>query len=185
MSKYEKTAIDGVYIINPVLHGDERGYFYESFNRAEFLMETDIDFNPVQDNESFSIQGVLRGLHFQRAPHAQAKLVRCVVGEVFDVAVDLRPNSKTYGKYVSVVLSAENHKQFFIPKGFAHGFYVMSDHAVFQYKCDDFYYPELEDGIAWFDQDINVKWPIPDRFLPYLSKKDINRQTLKDYGTRN
>lgn len=177
----EKTDIEGVFVVTPTVYKDSRGYFYESFNEVEFQKKTGIAFYPVQDNQSCSNQWVLRGLHFQREPYAQAKLVRCVVGEVYDVAVDIRPESETFGKYVAVRLSDENHKQLFIPEGFAHGFLAMSDKAVLQYKCNDLYLPEAEDGIAWYDQDINVEWPLPDRFLPYLSEKDAKRQTLKEY----
>lgn len=182
----EKTDIEGVFVITPTVYKDSRGYFYESFNEVEFQKKTGIAFYPVQDNQSCSNQWVLRGLHFQREPYAQAKLVRCVVGEVYDVAVDIRPESETFGKYVAVRLSDENHKQLFIPEGFAHGFLAMSDQAVLQYKCNDFYHPEAEDGIAWDDKDININWPIEHAMWPitkgvYLSKKDTNRQTLKEY----
>ena len=142
-----KTSIDGVVIIEPRIFRDERGYFFESFSQREFDEKVGhIDF--VQDNESMSVYGVMRGLHFQRPPYAQSKLVRCVRGKVLDVAVDIRAGSPTYGKYVAVELSEENHRQIFIPKGFAHGFSVLSDEAVFQYKCDNFYHPESEIGRA-------------------------------------
>ena len=174
------TNIDGVYIIDPTVHEDSRGYFYESFNEKEFNEKTGADFHPVQDNESKSVYGVLRGLHFQEPPHEQAKLVKVVKGIVFDVAVDLRPDSMTRGKYVSTLLSAENRRQFFIPKGFAHGFVVLSDEAVFQYKCDDYYHPECEGGIAWDDEDLNVLWPVSDVDI-ILSDKDKKRQSYNEY----
>ena len=161
------TNIEGVYIIEPNVIGDSRGYFFESFNEKEFNEKTGADFHPVQDNESRSTYGVLRGLHFQEAPYAQAKLVRVVKGMVFDVAVDLREDSHTKGKYVCTLLSEDNKFQFFIPKGFAHGFVVLSDEAVFQYKCDEYYHPEAENGIYWDDDDLNIVWPI--------SELDINK----------
>lgn len=154
------TNIEGVYIIEPNVIEDSRGYFFESFNEKEFNEKTGADFHPVQDNESRSCYGVLRGLHFQEEPYAQAKLVRVVKGMVFDVAVDLREGSHTMGKYVCTLLSEDNKMQFFIPKGFAHGFVVLSDEAVFQYKCDEYYHPEAENGIAWDDVTLNIVWPI-------------------------
>ena len=175
-----KTNIDGVFIIEPTVHEDSRGYFFESFNEREFVEKTGVDFHPVQDNESMSSYGVLRGLHFQNEPHAQAKLVRVVKGEVFDVAVDVRKNSPTLGKYVSVVLSEENKKQFFIPKGFAHGFVVLSPEAVFQYKCDDFYHPECESGLAWYDDEIGIEWPVKKEDIS-VSEKDKHRMNLCTY----
>ena len=148
----KKTEIEGVYIIEPKVFEDSRGYFFESFNELEFNDKTGANFHPVQDNESKSSYGILRGLHFQEEPHSQAKLVRVVSGEVYDVAVDLRKDSPTLGQYVGVKLTGENKKQFFIPNGFAHGFVVLSDTAVFQYKCDEFYHPESENGIKWNDK---------------------------------
>lgn len=185
MSVYKKTSIDGVYVIEPVFHKDNRGYFYESFNAVEFKVNTGIDFNPVQENISKSSIGVLRGLHFQNPPHEQAKLVSVVKGIVLDVAVDLRLNSPTFGKYEWLELSEKNKKQFFIPKGFAHGFLVLSDEAIFQYKVDDYWHPECEDGTAWDDKDINIDWEsllnlIPNREV-ILSEKDKNRKSLSDY----
>ena len=144
-----KTYIDGLFIIEPKVFDDDRGYFYESFNKEEFKQKTGIDFNPVQDNESKSVKNVIRGLHFQKSPYAQAKLVRVIKGEIIDVAVDLRPDSETFGQYVAVDLSEDNKRQFFIPKGFAHGFVVLSDEAIFQYKCDEYYHPEAEGGISY------------------------------------
>ena len=182
MSAYKKTSIDGVFEIKPVFHNDPRGYFYESFNEDEFKRETGIDFHVVQENISLSNFGVLRGLHFQKEPHEQAKLVRVLEGSVIDVAVDLRKDSKTFGKYVWINLTGDNHKQFFIPRGFAHGFLVLSDIARFQYKVDDYWHPECEDGIAWDDKDIDFHW---ESYLhgrtPILSDKDISRKTLAEY----
>ena len=152
------TDIEGVLILEPAVFGDQRGYFMESFSERDFVSQTGIEVRFVQDNESFSRRGVLRGLHFQRAPHAQAKLVRVVRGRVLDVAVDIRPQSPTFGRYVAVELSAENHRQLFIPKGFAHGYFAMED-SVFQYKCDDFYHANDEGGLAWNDPSIGITWP--------------------------
>lgn len=174
------TNIDGVYVIEPELHNDSRGYFYESFNEKEFNEKTRANFHPVQDNESKSKYGVLRGLHFQNPPHEQAKLVRVVKGAVFDVAVDLRPDSHTRGKYACTILTSDNQRQFFIPKGFAHGFVVLSDEAIFQYKCDDYYHPECENGIKWDDEDISIIWPISDTMI-VLSDKDKNRKSYHEY----
>ena len=176
-----KTEIPGVLIVEPTVYGDERGYFFESFNEREFKEKSGFKVHFVQDNESKSSYGVVRGLHFQRPPHAQSKLVRVVKGEVLDVAVDIRPNSATYGKYVAVRLSAESHRQFFIPKGFAHGFSVLSDEVVFQYKCDAFYDPSCEGAIAWDDPDLGIDWLVPqDKVV--LSEKDKHHPTLKELG---
>ena len=154
------TDIAGVYIIQPKVFKDSRGYFFESFSKRDFEKEIGkVDF--VQDNESCSSKGVIRGLHFQKPPFSQAKLVRCVVGKVLDVAVDLRKDSPTYGKHVAVELSEDNHLQFFIPKGFAHGFEVLSDVAIFQYKCDEYYHPEAEGGLYAFDPELNIGWTTP------------------------
>ena len=174
-----KTDIEGVVVIEPQVFGDERGYFFESFNAERFLAETGIDVAFVQDNESRSKRGVLRGLHFQREPYAQAKLVRVVRGRVLDVAVDIRPGSPTFGKYVATELSGENHRQMFIPKGFAHGYVVLEDNTVFQYKCDEYYHPEVEDGIAWNDPQIGIEWPLPEDEI-ILSDKDRKRRTLRE-----
>lgn len=173
------TEIDGLLILEPRLFQDSRGYFFESFNQKEFESKVgNVTF--VQDNESKSCYGVVRGLHFQKGEHAQSKLVRVVKGKALDVAVDLRPESPTFGKYVSVELSEDNHLQFFIPKGFAHGFSVLSDEVVFQYKCDNFYCPESEGSIAWDDPDLGIDWKIPaDRII--LSDKDRKHPRLKDY----
>ena len=154
-----KTDIEGVIIIKPQIFKDSRGYFFESFSQREFNEKvTPIQF--VQDNESCSSYGVMRGLHFQKPPYSQSKLVRCVKGSVLDVAVDIRKGSPTYGKHVAIELSAENHLQFFIPKGFAHGFAVLSEEAIFQYKCDEFYTPQSEGGIQLMDESLGINWPI-------------------------
>lgn len=174
-----KTDIEGVVVIEPQVFGDERGYFFESFNAECFLAETGIDVAFVQDNESRSKRGVLRGLHFQREPYAQAKLVRVVQGRVIDVAVDIRHGSPTFGKYVATELSGENHRQMFIPKGFAHGYVVLEDDTVFQYKCDEYYHPESEAGIAWNDPQIGIEWPLSEDEI-ILSDKDRKHLTLKE-----
>lgn len=171
-----KTEIEGVLIIEPELFGDSRGYFMESFSQRAF----DRDVAPirfVQDNRSYSRYGVVRGLHYQREPYAQSKLVSCVVGRVLDVAVDIREGSPTYGKHVAVELSADNHRQLFIPKGFAHGFAVLSEEALFEYKCDEFYHPEAECGIAWDDPHIGIDWRLPKEDI-ILSSKDNNYKNL-------
>lgn len=170
--KFTETEIEGVYIIEPTVFGDNRGYFMETYNYNEFK-EAGLDMVFVQDNQSKSKKGVLRGLHFQKT-HPQGKLVRVIEGEVFDVAVDLRKDSKTYGKWVGVILSKDNKKQFYIPEGFAHGFLVLSDEAEFTYKCTDFYHPEDEGGIAWNDPDIGVEWPMEGIEKVILSDKDKN-----------
>lgn len=172
------TAIPGVVIIEPKVFGDHRGYFFESYSERDFKANVaDVDF--VQDNESKSSYGVIRGLHFQLPPHAQSKLVRVVRGRVLDVAVDVRRGSPTFGKHVSVELSEDNHRQFFIPRGFAHGFAVLSEEAVFQYKCDSFYAPECEGAIAWDDPDLGIDWGIPVEEA-LLSAKDSCHPRLKD-----
>ena len=173
---FTKTEIDGVYIIEPKVFGDNRGYFMETYNENEFKANG-LDYTFVQDNQSKSKKGVLRGLHFQKT-HPQAKLVRVLEGEVLDVAVDLRKGSKTYGKWVGVVLSEENKKMFMIPRGFAHGFVVLSDTATFAYKCDEFYHPEDEGGIAWNDPDVAIDWQYKGE--PLLSEKDKKHPTLKE-----
>lgn len=176
-----KTDIEGVVIIEPRVFEDSRGYFFESFSQREFE-EKVRKINFVQDNESMSSYGVMRGLHFQRPPYAQSKLVRCVKGKVLDVAVDIRKGSPTYGKYVAVELSEENHRQFFIPRGFAHGFAVLSDTAVFQYKCDNFYAPEADGGISIQDDSLGIDWHIPaDKVV--LSSKDMKHLCLKDFDS--
>lgn len=173
------TEIEGVYIIEPRVFGDERGYFFESFNAERFRDQTGIDVTFVQDNESRSRKGILRGLHFQREPHAQAKLVRVVQGRVLDVAVDIRKGSPTFGKYVATELSGENHRQMFIPKGFAHGYVTLEEDTIFQYKCDEFYHPETEGGIAWNDSQIGIDWGVPNDEV-ILSEKDIQNPLLAD-----
>lgn len=173
-----ETEIKGVFIIEPKVFGDSRGYFYESFSQREFEDAIGpVSF--VQDNQSKSSYGVVRGLHFQKPPHAQAKLVRVVKGTVLDVAVDLRKGSPTFGKHMAVELSEENHRQVFIPKGFAHGFSVLSEEAVFQYKCDDYYAPETEGAVAWDDPELNIDWRIPADAI-ILSEKDKRHPQLKE-----
>lgn len=173
-----ETAIPGVVIIEPRIFEDARGYFFESFNQREFEEKVGpIRF--VQDNESKSSYGVVRGLHFQKGEHAQSKLVRVVKGAVLDVAVDIRKGSPTFGKWVSVELTEDNHRQCFIPKGFAHGFSVLSKEVIFQYKCDNFYAPQSEGAIAWNDPDLNIDWRIPaDKII--LSAKDSNHPLLRN-----
>lgn len=174
-----KTAIEGVVIIEPKVFGDARGYFFESFSQKEF----DEKVRPVkfvQDNESMSRYGVMRGLHFQAPPFTQSKLVRCVLGKVLDVAVDIRKGSPTYGQHVAVELSEENKRAMFIARGFAHGFAVLSDTAVFQYKCDQFYHPEADTGISILDSSLGIDWHIPtDKAI--LSEKDLKHALLKDF----
>lgn len=185
--KVIRTDIPDVVIVEPKVFGDYRGYFFESFSERDFAEQVrEVKF--VQDNESRSCYGVVRGLHFQLPPHAQSKLVRVVSGRVLDVAVDIRRGSPTFSRHVAVELSAENHRQLFIPRGFAHGFAVLSDEAVFQYKCDSYYAPQSEAAIAWDDPAIGIDWGIPaDRIL--LSEKDRRSPLLKDaaglfdYGT--
>ena len=173
-----ETDIKGLYVIEPKVFGDSRGYFFEAFSQREFEKVIG-PVNFVQDNESKSCYGVVRGLHFQKGEKAQAKLVRAVKGKVLDVAVDLRDGSPTYGKHFAVELSEENHRQMFIPKGFAHGFSVLSEEAIFQYKCDAYYAPESEGAVAWDDPDLAIDWRIPaDKVL--LSVKDSCHPKLKD-----
>ena len=174
-----KTDIEGVVIIEPRIFEDARGYFFESFSQREFEEKVGkVVF--VQDNESKSSYGVMRGLHFQRPPFTQSKLVRCVKGAVLDVAVDLRKGSPTYGKHVAVELTEDNHRQFFIPQGFAHGFAVLSDEAVFQYKCDNFYVPQADGGISILDESLGIDWKIPTE-KAILSDKDTKHPLLKDF----
>ena len=179
-----KTDIEGVLVIEPKVFKDPRGYFFESFSQREFdekvtpILGHSIHF--VQDNESMSSYGVMRGLHFQRPPFTQSKLVRCVRGSVLDVAVDLRKGSPTYGQSVAVELTEDNHRQFFIPKGFAHGFAVLSESAVFQYKCDEFYHPEADGGISILDESLGIDWRIPaDKAI--LSDKDLRHPRLTEF----
>lgn len=175
------TSIGGLFIIEPRIFEDSRGYFFESFSQREFEEKIG-SINFVQDNESKSSYGVMRGLHFQRPPFTQSKLVRCVKGAVLDVAVDIRKGSPTYGQHVAVELTEDNHRQFFIPKGFAHGFAVLSETAVFQYKCDEFYHPEADGGISILDDSLNIDWCIPtDKAI--LSDKDTKHPLLKDFDS--
>lgn len=176
--KFLKTEIEGAYILDPVVHGDERGYFFESFSEREF-QEVVGPVHFVQDNESRSCYGVVRGLHFQKGESAQAKLVRCVRGTVLDVGVDIRPESPTFGKHVSVELSESNHRMLFLPRGIAHGFSVLSDEAVFQYKCDNYYAPQSEGGLSWDDPDLAIDWKVPLEDV-VLSEKDRSRPRLKE-----
>lgn len=176
--KVIQTAIPGVVIIEPRIFNDERGYFFESFSQRDFNQEVrEIHF--VQDNESKSSYGVLRGLHFQKTPYAQSKLVRVIKGSVLDVAVDIRKGSPTFGQHVAVELTGDNHRQFFIPRGFAHGFSVLTDEVVFQYKCDNFYAPQAEGALAWNDPDLHIDWRLPEADV-ILSEKDRHNPRLKD-----
>ena len=176
-----KTDIEGVVIIEPKVFGDSRGYFFESWSQKDFdELVRPVKF--VQDNESMSTYGVMRGLHFQAPPFTQSKLVRCVKGVVLDVAVDIRKGSPTYGQHVAVELTEDNHRQFFVPRGFAHGFAVLSETAVFQYKCDEFYHPEVDGGISIFDDSLGIDWRIPtDKAI--LSEKDTKHACLKDFDS--
>lgn len=176
--KFIKTSITGVFVIEPNKYGDNRGYFMETYKENDFI-KAGITNKFVQDNQSKSKKGVLRGLHFQK-DYPQAKLVRCIEGEVFDVCVDLRKDSPTYGKWEGVILSAEKGNQFFIPRGFAHGFLVLSETATFCYKCDEFYHPEDEGGLIWNDPEIGIEWPFDGEIL--LSEKDKNHPNLKEIG---
>ena len=176
-----QTEIEGVYILKPRIFEDSRGYFFESYSQRDF----DANVAPVrfvQDNESRSSYGVMRGLHFQFPPYSQAKLVRCVRGAVLDVAVDIRKGSPTYGRHVAAELTEDNHLQFYIPKGFAHGFAVLSESAVFQYKCDEFYHPEADGGISILDSSLGIDWKIPVG-KTILSEKDLEHPLLKDFET--
>lgn len=177
--KIKETGIKGLLVIEPDVFGDSRGYFMESFSEKKFREETGMDVTFVQDNESKSSYGVVRGLHFQHPPYSQAKLVRVVSGRALDVAVDLREGSETYGKHFSIELSGENHLQVFIPKGFAHGFAVLSEEVLFQYKCDEYYAPESEGAVIWNDPDLNIDWKIPHEDVR-LSEKDKKHPGLKD-----
>ena len=175
---FRETAIPDVWIIEPKKYGDERGYFSETYRESDF-QAVGLNYRFVQDNQSRSKKGVLRGLHFQKT-HPQAKLVRCIEGEVFDVCVDLRENSPTFGKWVGVVLSAERGNQFMIPRGFAHGFLVLSEYATFCYKCDEIYHPEDEGGIIWNDPEIGIEWRDVGEIV--LSEKDRRHPTLRETG---
>ena len=171
-----KTKIEGVYLVKPKIFKDERGYFFESFNQKEINKKTNVSF--VQDNQSLSSKDILRGLHFQKPPFAQDKLVSVIKGSVLDVVVDIRVNSKTYGKYIIEELNEENHHQLFIPIGMAHGFLSLEDHTIFAYKCSNFYDRESERALKWNDPDLNIKWPISN---PILSEKDENAKKFSSF----
>lgn len=173
-----ETKIRGLYIIEPKVFRDDRGYFMEGYNKKDFV-EAGLDMEFVQDNESKSKKGVLRGMHFQ-INHTQGKLVRVTQGEVYDVAVDLRKDSPTFGKWEGVILSEENKRQFYIPEGFAHGFLVLSDEAIFNYKCTDYYAPEYDRGLLWNDEDVNIDWPLDNIKKIILSEKDKKQRTLRE-----
>ena len=173
-----ETGFSGLNVIQPKIFSDTRGYFFESYKLETFLL-AGIPFNPVQDNESKSVRGVIRGLHYQLEPFAQAKLIRVVLGKIYDVAIDLRRNSLTFGKWYGIELDSENKTQFFIPKGFAHGFSVLSDTAVIQYKCDNLYNPQFERGIRLNDPELNIDWRIGD-LIPIISEKDVIHPLFKD-----
>lgn len=185
-----KTDIEGVLILEPRVFKDARGYFFESFSQRDFEKVLAENAGPglpktinfVQDNESMSSYGVMRGLHFQRPPYTQSKLVRCVKGAVLDVAVDIRKGSPTFGKHVAVELTEENHRQIFIPRGFAHGFSVLSETAVFQYKCDNYYAPQADGGISILDESLGIDWKIPTTEA-ILSEKDTKHELLKDFDS--
>ena len=177
--KIRETPLKDCYIIEPTVFEDERGYFYEKFNEEKFEKETGMNGHFVQDNISKSIYGVLRGLHLQKAEHAQAKLVSCLEGKVYDVAVDLRKESPTFGRWFGVELTPENKLQLYVPRGFGHGFSVLSETAVFSYKCDNFYNREYEGSVLWNDQDLNIDWKLPIEDI-ILSEKDTNSPTFKE-----
>lgn len=176
-----QTKISDLVIIEPMVFGDHRGYFLESFNNAKFSEHVK-DVNFIQDNESKSTKGVLRGLHFQKPPYAQAKLVRCIEGKVLDIAVDIRKGSPTFGQYEAVELSGENKRQLFVPRGFAHGYIVLSDHAIFSYKVDNLYAPEYEGGIMWNDKQLNVDWNFNVKEL-ILSDKDKKQELFENFDS--
>lgn len=170
MIKIEKTTIDGLLVIQPKVFSDDRGIFFETYNKNEFFIN-DLKYNFIQDNQSTSKKGVLRGIHYQ-INHPQTKLIRVIKGEIYDVAVDLRKESKTFGNYFGIILSENNFKQLLIPKGFGHGFYVISDEAIVSYKVDTQYFPNDEGGILWSDKKFNIKWPLIEKNEPFLSDKD-------------
>lgn len=180
MGKLIETKINDLYIIEPNVLNDSRGYFFESFNKKEFK-KFGIDVEFVQDNQSMSSKSVIRGLHFQAPNHSQAKLVRVVSGSILDVAVDIRKKSKTYGQYVSTILSDDNKRMFYIPDGFAHGFLTLEDNTIVQYKCSNFYNQESEGGLIWNDKDINIDWGID--FEPIISEKDKKNKSFKDFNS--
>lgn len=175
-----ETKLKGCFILEPRVYQDNRGYFFESFNQKEFNLNIGLQINFIQDNESLSSKGVLRGLHFQEGEFAQAKLVRVIKGSVLDVAVDIRVDSLTFGQYVSVELNEENKKQLFVPRGFAHGFIVLSDTAIFSYKCDNFYNKNAERGIIYNDPTLNINWEYPTELVE-LSEKDLHLPTFEEY----
>lgn len=177
--RIEETLLPGCFLVHDTFHGDHRGYFFESFNRKTFLAQTGLDINFVQDNQSHSQKGVLRGLHFQQGDAVQAKLVRVLKGKVLDVAVDIRPKSPTFGKHVAVELSEDSHTQLFVPRGFAHGFVVLSEEATFFYKCDNYYNPATEAGIIFNDPALAINWQLPETEL-LLSAKDKVLPTLQE-----
>lgn len=180
--KIEETHLSGLFLIEPKVFGDERGYFMESFNERLFRSSTNTSYDFVQDNESCSSKGILRGLHFQAAPHAQGKLIRVVSGEVLDVCVDLRPGSRTLGEHIKVSLSEDNKRMLFVPPGFAHGFVTLEDDTIFQYKCTDYYHPESEFTLLWNDETLGIDWGIAD---PVLSAKDREGKSLKEILSAN
>ena len=180
----EETFLKGCYVVTPKVYRDERGYFFESFNKTYFEEQTGLAVSFVQDNQSLSSKGVLRGLHFQEGDYAQAKLVRVVKGKVLDVCVDLRKESTTFGQHFSIVLDDKEHKQLYIPKGFAHGFFFFLDQTIFSYKCDDFYHKESERGIIYNDPDIGISWDLPTNEL-ILSERDRKLPTFKSYLNGN
>lgn len=174
-----KTKLPGVLIMDPEVFGDDRGYFYETFNKKRFQELTGIDVNFIQDNESRSRYGVVRGLHFQKGEFAQTKLVHVAQGKILDVVVDIRRDSPTFGQYIATELSDSNHRQLYIPRGYAHGFSVLSEEAIFQYKCDNYYAPQAEGGVFWSDPDIGIDWQLPMDVIT-LSEKDKKHPLLKD-----
>lgn len=176
--KIQKAPLEGLYIIEPQIHEDVRGYFIETYNKKD-MEDAGLDMDFVQDNQSVSIKGVLRGLHFQKK-YPQGKLMRVISGKIFDVAVDVRPESNTFGQWYGIELSAENYKQFYIPGGFAHGFYVLSDEATISYKVTEHWHPNDEIGIPWDDPTIAVNWPIPDGEPPIIAEKDKNYELFKN-----
>ena len=178
--KVTETDLEGSYIIEPQIFGDERGSFFETFNKEKFQKLTNLEIDFLQDNEAFSNKGTLRGLHFQKGKFAQAKLVRVIKGKVLDVVVDLRPESNSFGKHFSIILSGENKKQLFVPRGFAHGYSVLEDNTIFCYKCDNYYHPEAEDGLIFNDKDLNIDWKIPAENI-ILSEKDGRLLNFKDF----
>ena len=179
MSKFTETYIKDLYVIEPSIFKDERGYFFESYSLKDFH-DNGIDVDFKQDNESYSRKGVLRGLHFQKE-HPQGKLIRVIKGAVYDVAVDLRKSSLTYGKYYGIILSEENKTQFYIPEGFAHGFLVLSDETIFSYKCTDFYYKDDQYGVLWNDPDIGIDWSMGNADKVTLNERDSSWPLLRDF----